>query len=459
MKQPNIILVTIDCLRHDYLGTYGRKQSVSPFIDSLAKNGTQFNRAYSTGTWTPVSFVGLFSSSYLFRLSGAIGLVGERQSFVELLKDSRYTTAAFHSNQFLAKRYGYDKGFDIFNEILRPVGKNVVAPPPLWRKIISKLLPETVKKKLRGRISPAAFTMPYVRGEEITEKAIEWINQPQTKPYFLWVHYMDIHEPTIPLEPLFPEDIDPVEAWTANQAIRDPNHSYTSKEIEILTRLYDINLKYIDGLVKNLFSAADSVDTDNSLKIITADHGQAFNEHGFVGHGLEHYEELNHVPLIFNGPNIPAQQNNSLSSLIDIAPTLLNVAGLEKSDKYEGINLFSDIDDDRTIFCEEGKKTLETDGNLMQPGSCFNIDDRSISCMWKNFKYIRRYDNKEYIFDLEKDPAEKTNLINDFDEVEIFRKKVEQHEEIIAPAPETESEMSEEEMSELKERLKQLGYM
>jgi len=459
MPKPNIIFVTIDCLRHDFLGSYGRKQSVTPFIDSIANNGTQFNRTYSTGSWTPISFVGLFSSEYLFGLSGAIGIVGNRKSFVEVLQEEGYSTAAFHSNQFLAQRYGYNKGFDEFNDIVLPTGKNVVPAPSFWRKAISTITPEFVKKKLRGRVSPDAFTMPYVRGKEITEKAVEWIKKPKSKPYFLWIHYMDIHEPTIPLDPIFPKNIDTVEAWKTNQAIRDVNHSFSSKEIEILKQLYDVNLKYIDNLLKELFSVADSDTPRNLLKVITSDHGQAFNEHNFVGHGLELFEELNHVPLIFNGSNIPKQKNNSLSSLIDVAPTLLNAINLAPPSKYEGINLFSDIDDDRTIFCEEGKKALETDGKLMSPGSCFNIDDRSISCMWKNFKYIRRYDNKEYIFDLEKDPHEKINLINEFDKTEVFRKKVAEHESKIEPPPKTESEMTDEETEELKERLKQLGYM
>ena len=459
MNQPNIILVTVDCLRHDYLGTYGRKQSVSPFIDSIANSGTQFNYTYSMGPWTPISFVGLFSSSYLFKLSGAIGLVGKRRSFVEVLQDAGYTTAAFHSNHFLAKSYGYSKGFSEFNEMLLPIGKNLVGPPPLWRKIISNLLPETVKKKIRGRVSPADFRMPYVRGKEITEKAIEWINKPKSKPYFLWVHYMDVHEPMIPLDPLYPKDIDPLEGWAANQALRDPKHSYTSEEIRILTRLYETNLSYIDDLVKKMFSTADANDGGNSLKIITADHGQAFNEHGFVGHGIEHYEELIHVPLIVNGPDIPSKQSNSVTSLIDIAPTLLNYANIKPLEEYEGVNLFSDIEDDRTVFCEEGRKSLTSEGELMAPGSCFSINDKSISCMWKNFKYIRRHNNQEIVFDIKKDPLEKTNIIDGFKEIEFLRKKVAEHESIVAPAPKPEYEMTKEETEELKERLKQLGYM
>jgi len=168
LKKKNVILITIDVLRKDMLGCYGNTKGLTPFIDSIAKNSIRFTRHQASGPYTQASFPGLLTSSYFLEYGKPGQLSTNRTLVSEKLQEKRITTVAFHSNPHLSGNRGWNRGWDLFYD------------------------------SMDDDVEPM---LPYIRGDKINAKAINWLNSyvdGDFNPFFLWVHYMDVHEPYVP---------------------------------------------------------------------------------------------------------------------------------------------------------------------------------------------------------------------------------------------------------------------
>ena len=165
----NVILFTIDTLRRDSLGLYAGSRGYSPFLDSLAPESVVFTRAHSVAPYTQASFPGLLTSSYLFDAPRAQKLSRGRTMISEALREKGIQTAAFHSNPYLSAFFGWDRGWDTFYDSME---------------------------------DDVDDYSPYIRGGAINAKVDAWLasraREGGGKPFFLWVHYMDVHEPYVP---------------------------------------------------------------------------------------------------------------------------------------------------------------------------------------------------------------------------------------------------------------------
>ena len=166
----NAILLTIDTLRKDVLGCYGNEDRLTPFIYSLQDKCIRFTKAHSPGPYTQAAFPGILTSSYYLEYGRQKMLSEKRVLISEVLKKAGIATAGFHSNPYLSEYFGWNRGWDVFYDSME----------------------DEVDDKV-----------PYIKSGEINSKASAWLSSHtrgalEYKPFFLWVHYMDVHEPYVP---------------------------------------------------------------------------------------------------------------------------------------------------------------------------------------------------------------------------------------------------------------------
>ena len=203
MQRPNVVFITVDSLRHDALSCLGGAPNASPCIDELARNGALFTQAISNGPRTPSAFPPIMCSLYPL-VSGERGLPTSAPTWAEQMRQAGYRTAAFNlDNPFLSARCGYDRGFDLFLDFwTKPeLAKNERSRQRVWHRF-KRLVQSRI-----GRYSLALLLFiqaifrrgrpPFEAGETITKRAIAWMREEQdpARPFFAWLHYMDVHYP------------------------------------------------------------------------------------------------------------------------------------------------------------------------------------------------------------------------------------------------------------------------
>jgi len=399
----NIVLITVDCLRADHMGCYNYKRNTTPYLDKISKNGLFFKNAFANGPNTRHSVPSFLTSTYplLFSDEAKNGKFNEgRKTIAEILKEKGYTTLAIHSNPYVSKFYGYDRGFDYFNDFL-------IGQVEIERKT------NTVQKKFNEIIKglKAIFTgkLPHEDGETINKEVLKSIKEKKS-PFFLWIHYMDVHMPYIPpnefLEKIGVKKYSNMKKVWMGKKIDDikMREKIKKKEIKDYINLYDGCIRYTDEIIKKLITKIEKKYSD-TIFIITADHGEEFREHGDLSHIEKLYDELLHVPLIFYGKDVKKKTVEKTVSLIDLAPTILYLLGFGKSKFFQGKSFF---DSDEHIIAEALK------------------EKRLTAYRDKKWKFILKKDCYE-LYNIKEDPGEK----NDLSDKEGCEKEIKKFKEIL----------------------------
>lgn len=307
----NIILLTIDALRADHVSWLGYERDMTPFLDEFSERCTVFESAYSASSHTREAVPALLTGQYPPEAVGD-GFTRGAETIPILLPDE-YATAAFHSNPYVSQAYGYDEGFDTFYDDLH-LGQNKLLA------LVQRALDKFVLN--RGEY--------HARAEEINRRSLSWLSSlSDLEPFFLWNHYMDVHGPYNPPEG-FTEGSDTV-SNTEAQRLYDTlsgDESPTEEEIELSKHLYDGEIRYVDTQIGQFINTLKTQDLlEESLVIITSDHGDLFGEYGKYAHPRYVYPELTKVPLIISGPDIASATVSIPASTYDIVPTVLDAAG------------------------------------------------------------------------------------------------------------------------------------
>lgn len=327
----NVLLITIDCLRPDHMGVYGYDRPTTPHLDELAGEGVRFTQVISQGPCTRVSFAAVLSSTYPGMFGGFLRLSPQRRVLAEMLREAGYRTVAFGSNPYLSPVYGYDKGFELYDHNLVPW-----IQPHQHRLLVH----------LNRFFIVARRLLPYLPAKALTTRAVRFLHRHRAgRPWFLWLHYMDVHDPYRP----------PRRHAVRFQRGERPGLSYRalwqkalSKPQEIgederrhLIDLYDAEINFADEQIGRLLMHLRRPDLlDSTLLIVTADHGEEFGEHGQFSHRFKLYDELLRVPLLIR---LPAGQSASQVvtaqvRLLDLVPTILDVLDLGGG-PFEGASL------------------------------------------------------------------------------------------------------------------------
>jgi len=412
-QEKNVILITIDCLRADHLSCYGYKRKTAPFIDSLAKEGAVFKNAFANGPFTAASFLSILASAYPLDFKNQLPLPREAVLISEILQNKGIRTAAIHSNPYLSTFYGYNRGWNYFEDFIE------ISPKEAQRKNIKTQIKHIIKKYLPKKmidwysflkICLGQYELPYEDAETITNHAILWLKDNKKFPFFLWLHYMDLHEPYLihrDIKPTYSKNISRL-----TQAKLITKQEINEEEIKTMINIYDDKLRYLDECLEQLFYFLESEELmNNTVVILTSDHGQAFLEHGEFGHSAKFYDENIRIPLILFGSEIEKQVNDKLVSQIDIAPTVLYFYNIPVPKEYRGHNLLSNHANDYII----SEAAHNEKGVYIQCHKIFPSRFRTYAIRTKNWKYIyKEGENECELYDLRKDPKEKNNISNEY---------------------------------------------
>jgi arylsulfatase A-like enzyme len=324
-ERPNVLFVVIDTLRHDHMTSYGYERDTAPEIDArLARRGTVMEDAYSQAPWTLPSVVSYMTGRYPGELLGddpaAYGLPEGVTSLTEEMAALGYRTAGFVANPALHEGNGMARGFETFH-------------------------------------SPQGIQGLELHADSINRRAIPWLRAHRDEPFFLYVHYIDPHDPY-----WNPDLVDGRSPWFEDPggiSGRWVHGVYTGRlpvddlerTVEHFTALYDSEIRYVDRAVAELLAAIPPEVLADTLIVLTSDHGEELYDHGGWKHGHTLYEDQIHVPLIFRWDGrIPAGRRlPGTVRLVDVAPTLLSAAGGEVPASWQGEDLLPALTGDEPL--------------------------------------------------------------------------------------------------------------
>jgi arylsulfatase A-like enzyme len=310
----DILLVTVDSLRHDHIGCYNYERETTPFLDEFAATANRFTNAFANACMTRLSFPTILTSSYPSMYGGPERMSDQRTLLAAALSAGGYETAGFHSNLYLSADFGYDRGFDEFFDSktdpnaglrLKEAVKERIDEDGWLHNALSRVFD---KLELRAGIRVGT---PYVDAEAITDRAISWVETTwdAESPRFLWTHYMDPHHPYVPPaehQCVFRDDpIDDRQAIKLRRKMMEAPESVTEQELACLIDLYDGEIRYTDSQIEQLVTAVTEAWGEDTIVIITSDHGDEFREHGGFSHTATFYDEVVHVPLLVAGLDAP----------------------------------------------------------------------------------------------------------------------------------------------------------
>jgi arylsulfatase A-like enzyme len=334
-----VILITVDTLRADRLPPYGYPGVTTPAVDRLSAEGVTFERARAQAPWTLPSFCSMFTSlnpSTIGVRSGADRLDDAAATMAEYLKDAGYVTQAIVTNAWLMRPFNLHQGFRGYYHFDEREVASYQLSQMAWYRVA-----------VRAGLTPTWQGMARTGAEPITDEAIRWLVSNRDARFFLWLHYMDPHEPYEPPPQYIPVSSEPylgVYRWNSGYLERTKQRSLTPSDIHQFQRLYDGEIQYVDHNLGRLLEALDFLQlTDSTLVLFTSDHGEEFLEHGDLGHGRTVYGEQLHVPLILRCPSLlPAGTRvPDCVRLIDVLPTVLDLLDIEPVRLLQGESLVS----------------------------------------------------------------------------------------------------------------------
>lgn len=330
--RPNVALILIDTLRKNHVGAFGYPLDTTPFIDSLAADGLVFTNAVSQAPWTAPSMASIWTSRYPHEVGvqavsdengvknidklRATSMGDGFRTLAELLGMEGYRTIAVTENPYSANRYGLLRGFE-----------DRIIHPTKWG------------------------------AEKMVDDALATLQSPgagaDVRPFFVYLHFVDVHQPTHPPEPydtMF-ETLDGAlhKHHHYNWAYEKRGADLKSERYKIYRShklaLYDGSLRYIDAQIERFAGALEALGyLDETIFVIASDHGEEFWEHSDfeelyhldprnvvgVSHGHSLFSEVIDVPLVISGPGVPAQVVRSQVRNLDIAPTVLGLVGADR---------------------------------------------------------------------------------------------------------------------------------
>jgi arylsulfatase len=335
---PNLVLIVVDALRADHLGAYGYGRPTSPNIDRLAREGVVFDSAVATSSWTRPSVGSLFTSrlpSEHAADSYTTGLSPDLPTLAESLREAAYHTVGVSGNFIHVNEGGFERGFERW----RPLGKRVDrgGEDVLW----------SVR---RENEKPVELRAP--RAQEVNDEVFEALGDSPAQPMFLYVHYMDPHTGYMPPAALRSRfERDPRahargRAATSEYIIDLAAGRERASETERrrLVDLYDAEIAAVDEAIGALVAALAARGLwEETVLVLTSDHGEAFDEHDTWFHGLNLHAELLHVPLILVDTRSETRgtRRQEVVSLLDVPTTLLRLAGLPPAPGMQGGDLLA----------------------------------------------------------------------------------------------------------------------
>jgi len=394
----NLLLVTFDTTRADRIGCYGYEGASTPVLDALAAEGALFERCIAPAPITLPSHSTLLTGFQPYthgaRNNGTHKMGAEVRSIAQRLKEEDFSTGAVTSAFVLDSRFGLDSGFDSYDD------------------------------DLSGGSGQGNFGFAETIAVDTSSRALEWLERRGDERWFLWIHYFDPHSDYNPPEP------------------------YRSR---FKGSLYDGEIAYTDAMFGDVIEhLRRKGELEETLVVVTADHGEALGEHGETTHGLFIYDATTHVPLIMSHPRLPGGERiDEVVGLVDVAPTAFDLLGVAYGSDFDGRSLAG-----RMLSAEASVEERPAYSEAMFPRVGFGWSELR-GLRGPSWRYVRA--PRPELYDLDADPGELNNLSLAEPEL-LMRRSV----ELTATLPEVEVETYTRDGggmdSEVEEALSALGY-
>ena len=422
-QEPNVLFIVVDTLRSDYTPFGHSKNSNMPQIKKkLMPDSYVFKNAFSNSPWTLPSVASLLTSQYPSRINikNLVSRLDKKNlTIAEVLKDRGYSTVGVISHILLQTKYGVHQGFDIYNE---------------------------------NNISSEFSNHYSISSPGITDDAIRFIRKHKRKKFFMLLHYFDPHYTYINHDSTY----EYVGEFTSRNIaylrnlIRESH--YTPKDLAYLKDSYTSEILFTDSYLGQVIDELKSTKLyDNTLIVLTSDHGEEFVEKGWWGHSTTVYNEQIKVPMLLKLPDsksdLPLASQNSYVSNIDIVPTVLRILGISPIFDFQGRDIFSEEEGSKVVYSE----VVQREYGEFKNGVCVIQD---------GWKLVYNLVTKTYeLYDLVEDRGEIRNVLGSNDDVErSLKMKLAKWLKINRRAPKKTKEreaLTEDE----KQKLKSLGYI
>ncbi len=353
LTDHNVLIITLDTTRADRVGCYGYATAETPTLDAIARRGTLFERALAQVPLTLPSHASMMTGRYPrehgVRNNGGAALGDTLPTLAEKFREHGHRTAAFVAAFVLDSHFGVDRGFEVYSDDMGAEQRKSQTQALEWQ----------------------------ISADVVADRALRWLESDPERPFFCWVHFYDAHDPYAPPPEFRKEGRHP----------------------------YDGELAFMDSQIKRLTDWLEAHDLGaKTLIVVVGDHGEAFGEHQEQGHTNFVYGENVHVPMLYAHPDvIPAGHRvKTLVETVDIFPTLLDLFGWTSPEGLLSRSLAPafqrDSLDERGVYCE----------SLYCLYSFHWAEQRGLTT--PRWKYVSS--TKPELFDLQADPAEKVNLID-----------------------------------------------
>ncbi len=376
-RRPNVLLITLDTTRADYLGTYGYPGDPTPNFDALAQAGTRFDLAIATAGVTPVShasiLTGYFNRDHGLRVLAALGgfrLPDDVPMLSTVLKDEGYSTAAFHSAYPVSAHFGFDRGFDVFESFTATA--------------------TTVNQKTW------ALDSLQRRSDQTTDMALDYVSRADS-PFMMWIHYWDPHDlMRVPPQQFLPSNLPQVGGTLL------PSRELYAAEVRYVDHEFG---RLVEGLKK-------SGQWDNTIVVVVADHGEGLGDHDWDRHRILYQEQIR-VPLLVRIPGVThTPEVDALVRCADIYPTILDYLGIAAPRPVNGASLRPLIegrDDPPRIAYADQINGYDFNASMLEKRP---LDDFLYCAMDRDWKLVYRPTNpdKSELYHIAQDPRELKNL-------------------------------------------------
>ncbi len=400
---PNVVLVTVDTLRADALGCYGYPRPTSPFLDSLAAAGSRFDDPVSPAAWTKPStatiLTGLYPSRHGALYHGSSLMVPDGgKTLAESFQAAGFVTAGFVSNPNVKKIFAFDRGFDEFFD--SPV-EDTLSLAALRDSFVGRILKELTRYQFNWKYENDV--------REMNRHVFSWLQQNHGQRFFLYLHYIDPHEP-----------YSPPAAYEKEFAGDHPGIPlFNERKRKVGRDLYDGEIRYTDEGLKELVAEFQRLGVwENTIFVLTSDHGEEFFEHGALGHGFSLYQEVVRVPLLAHGPGVAkGRVVEGPVQIVDLAATVLDLAGTGIDTLGDGRSFAASMTDPgwkpaTSFFLENefGENDHDTRSFVL---SAIREGSLKLVLTERNAHRPPELHGREELYDLAADPGEARNLALD----------------------------------------------
>ncbi len=438
-SRPNVILILVDTLRADHLSGYGHHRNTTPHLDRLSRNSMLFTAAAAPASWTipsvAATLTGHYPGSNNIGHGRAAGVPAGTPTLASILGENGYSTAGFAANALLDNARGFHHGFRHYF-----------------------FAPHTDNQ----------FT-----AEELNHRALDWIDDHGDERFFCFLHYMDPHNPYDP-PPFLPDPLDPdaPTAWEGGHVralIAGDVTVDRPEDLERINRFYDEEVRYVDRQIGLLLARLRQLGLlEDTVVLISADHGEELHDRGNWGHGFTLYQELIRVPLILRLPagmnHVPGLVSTPVS-LVDVLPTIAGLVGISPpGDGRPGHSLLEPVEERFLRSGIWGKRAPDLYSVSRGPRKYIYLNGLPgrgrAARNRQRLATVLEAPGAEMFFDLGTDPGERRNLDGETVEDEAaLREEMAHWLAEMGAAPSLEEKEQATIDRELEEKLRAMGYM